>query len=49
MIGQQPTIETQSDFRPGTLRTWQFGTYGPGPVRVDPQDEHFRSASAWEY
>jgi hypothetical protein len=27
MIGQQPTVATLSDFRPGTLRTWQFGTY----------------------
>ncbi|MCU1324656.1 MAG: TonB-dependent receptor family protein [Bryobacterales bacterium] len=27
MIGQTPTKETMADFRPGTLRTWQYGTY----------------------
>ena len=27
MIGQKPTIASMADFRPGTLRTWQHGTY----------------------
>jgi TonB dependent receptor len=27
MIGQQPTVADMADFRPGTLRSWQFGTY----------------------
>src|SRR5436190_8257865 len=27
MIGQHPTLADLTDFRPGTLRSWQFGTY----------------------
>lgn len=27
MIGQNPTVADLESFRPGTLRTWQYGTY----------------------
>ena len=27
MIGDEPTVDNLLDFRPGTLRTWQYGTY----------------------
>ncbi len=27
MIGQKPTVQDMDNFRPGTLRTWQYGFY----------------------